>query len=142
MSNVFQRHRKETNIKFLLEAREFNIAITEFIMDCSIVPVQMRQAVGYGIIHKADELIDNLSGAYHLTPQNSKDFELRTYYINNAYVNIWQLHDRLVKLIEVLKLDDNDKDKLFSSISILEYLETAIIHWKEVDKKKYKAFVI
>ena len=63
MSNVYARNREETELLFLVKARELQKEITTFVMREKVLPKKWRLAIGLDLIKKADELVDNVTAA-------------------------------------------------------------------------------
>lgn len=139
MSNVHKRFRKQTDLQFLATSVELQIELTKFVMKDKNVPKKWRLAIAIPLIAKADELLDNLHYANSIYPTNKTEFGMRAKYQALAVCNCFQLHNKIVRMIEVVqsvKIENLEK-----IAELLESAEVLIKQWKKSDKERYKSFV-
>ncbi len=136
MSSVFKRLRKETNIQFLKTAWDLQFELTKYVMKEKNVPKKWRFVIAQGIINKVDELVDNLEYANCIYPQTKEDFEIRRKYQTAAIANVWQLQNKIVRMIECV--ETVKIEKLGKVIELLEAEECLVKKWKKSDKEQEK----
>lgn len=139
MSNVHKRFRKETDLQFLVTSQELQFELTKFVMRDKNIPKKWRLIIGLPIVQKVDELLDNLHYANTIYPTNKMEYEMRSKYQTLAVCNCWQLHNKIVKMIECVqsvKIENLEK-----IAELLTNTEVLIKKWKKNDKERYKSFV-
>lgn len=136
MSNVLKRFRKETELQFMMNAVDLQIELTKFVMSDKNVPKKYRLVVGVSIVQKVDELVDNLNFANCIFPQTQDDFAKRAEYQRLAMTNVWQLHNKLVRMIECI--DTVKVEKMTKIIELLNSEIPLIKAWMKSDKEKMK----
>jgi len=136
MSNVLKRFRKPTELQFMMNAVELQIELTKFVMSDKNVPKKYRLVVGVSIVQKVDELVDNLNFANCIYPQTREDFVKRAEYQQLAMTNIWQLHNKIVRMIECI--DTVKIEKMTRIIELLTSELPLIKAWMKSDKEKMK----
>ncbi len=139
MSNVHKRFRKETELQFLVTSQELQFELTKFVMKDKNIPKKWRLIIGLPIVQKVDELLDNLHYANTIFPTNKMEYEMRSKYQTLAVCNCWQLHNKIVKMIECVqsvKIENLEK-----IAELLTNAEVLIKKWKKNDKERYKSFV-
>ena len=98
MSNVYARNREETELLFLVKARELQKEITTFVMREKVLPKKWRLAIGLDLIKKADELVDNVTAANTIRVNKNSELKLlRKMYQQIALSNCFQLQNRMVR---------------------------------------------
>ena len=103
MSNVHRRFRKETELQFLVTAQELQFELTKFVMREKNIPKKWRLIIEQPLIAKVDELLDNLNYANTIFPTNISEYEMRSKYQTLAVCNCWQLHNKIVRMIECVQ---------------------------------------
>ncbi len=136
MSSVHKRLRKETELQFMMSACELQIELTKFIMREKNLPKKWRLIIGCPIIAKVDELIDNLNFANCIYPTKEEDVLLRESYQQKAIANCWQLHNKLVRIIECV--ETVKIEKMERIINLLSDTEILIKKWKKSDRERNK----
>ena len=97
MSNVFSRNRQETELLFLVKARELQQEITKFVMREKVLPKKWRLSIGLDLIKKIDELVDNITYANTIRVKNDELKFLRQKYQQLALANCFQLQNRMIR---------------------------------------------
>nr|DAJ76574.1 MAG TPA: Avd-like-generating retroelement protein [Caudoviricetes sp.] len=136
MSNVHRRFRKETELQFLMTAQELQFELTKFVMREKNIPKKWRLIIGQPLIAKVDELLDNLNYANTIFPTNIYEYEMRSKYQTLAVCNCWQLHNKIVRMIECVqsvKIENLEK-----IAELLTNAEVLIKKWKKTDKERFK----
>ena len=142
MSNVHKRFRKETELQFLVTSQELQFELTKFVMKDKNIPKKWRLIIGLLIVQKVDELLDNLhyANSIYLSKDSDKsEYLLRAKYQTLAVCNCWQLHNKIVRMIECVqsvKIENLEK-----IAELLTNVEVLIKKWKKNDKERYKSFV-
>ena len=139
MSNVHKRFRKETDLQFLVTAQELQFELTKFVMREKNIPKKWRLIIAAPVVAKVDELVDNLYFANSIFPTNKIEYQMRSKYQTLAVCNCFQLHNKIVKMIECVqsvKIENLEK-----IAELLESAEVLIKKWKKTDKERYKSFV-
>ena len=139
MSSVFKRLRKETQLQFLVSAQKLQIELTSFVMAEKNLPKKWRYMIGQGLIAKVDELLDNLNFANSIYPTNKEELQLRVKHQTFAVCNCWQLQNKLIRMIECLKMNP---DRLSNIAELLSEVEILIKKWKKSDKERYKELFV
>lgn len=112
MSSVFARKRKETSMQFFVNALELQIEITKFVMREKVLPKKWRYAIGYPLIGKVDELVDNITYANSIYPVNEEELRLRKHYQTMAICNCFQIQNKLIraeKCVQTVKIEQMEK---------------------------------
>jgi len=138
MSSVYKRFRKETELQFLVTSQELQFELTKFVMKEKNIPKKWRLIIGMPIVQKVDELLDNLhyANSIYITKDSDKsEYLLRVKYQTLAICNCWQLHNKIVKMIECVqsvKIENLEK-----IAELLTNAETLIKKWKKNDKERF-----
>ena len=134
MSSVFRRNRAETKIQFYVNALNLQVEISKYVMREKVLPKKWRYGIGYPLIAKVDELVDNITYAnsIYVTKNNPQDMKIREHYQTLAIANCFQIQNKLVRMekcVETVKIEQMDK--------IIEFLENEINllkSWKKSNK--------
>ncbi len=136
MSSVHKRLRKETELQFMQTAWGLQFELTRFVMREKNLPKKWRLVLGCPMVEKVDELVDNLTYANCIYPINISDVELREKYQQRAVANCWQLHNKLVRMIECV--ETVKIENMENIINLLSDAENLIKKWKKSDRERYK----
>ena len=112
MSSVFARKRKETSMQFFVNALELQIEITKFVMREKVLPKKWRYAIGYPLISKVDELVDNITYANSIYPTNEDELTQRKQYQTLAVCNCFQSQNKLIraeKCVQTVKIEQIER---------------------------------
>ena len=112
MSGVYARLRKETAMQFFVNALDLQIEITNYVMKEKVLPKKWRYAIGYPLIGKVDELVDNITYANSIYPVNEEELRLRKHYQTMAICNCFQIQNKLIraeKCVQTVKIEQMEK---------------------------------
>lgn len=108
MSNVYARNRKETKLQFMVNALELQRDIVQTILREKVVPKKFRLILGTDIVHKANELVDNLTFANNVFTIDEETLLTRTLYQEQAKSNCYQLQNLLICLTNCVDTFKNE----------------------------------
>ena len=132
MSEVYARNREETKMAFYANALELQIEIIKFCMKEKFIPKKWRYAIGYDLISKVNELVDNITYANSIYPTSDAELELRKKFQTLAICNCFQIQNKIVcaeRSIETVKIE-----KLEKVIELLSHEITLLKSWKKASK--------
>lgn len=112
MSNVYARNRKETSMQFFVNALGLQVEITKFVMKEKVLPKKWRYAIGYPLITKVDELVDNITYANSIYPVNEEELQQRKQYQTMAICNCFQIQNKLIraeKCVQTVKIEQIER---------------------------------
>ena len=112
MSGVFKRNRTETKIQFYVNALDLQKELTEFVMREKVLPKKWRYAIGYPLIEKVDELVDNITYANSIYPVNEEELQQRKQYQTMAICNCFQIQNKLIraeKWVQTVKIEQIER---------------------------------
>ena len=112
MSNVYARNRKETSMQFFVNALELQVEITKYVMREKVLPKKWRYAIGYPLITKVDELVDNITYANSIYPVNEEELQQRKQYQTMAICNCFQIQNKLIraeKYVQTVKIEQIER---------------------------------
>ena len=103
MSDVFARNRTETELQFRVNAVELQIEISKYVMREKVMPKKWRYAIGYPLINKVDELVDNITYANSIYPTDEKELKKRKMYQTLAIANCYQIQNKLIRMLKCVE---------------------------------------
>ena len=112
MSNVYARNRKETSMQFFVNALELQVEITKYVMKEKVLPKKWRYAIGYPLITRVDELVDNITYANSIYPVNEEELQQRKQYQTMAICNCFQIQNKLIraeKCVQTVKIEQIER---------------------------------
>ena len=132
MSNVYARNRKETSMQFFVNALELQVEITKYVMREKVLPKKWRYAIGYPLITKVDELVDNITYANSIYPVNEEELQQRKQYQIMAICNCFQIQNKLIraeKCVQTVKIEQIERiiELIGKELELLKA-------WKKVNK--------
>ena len=132
MSGVFKRNRTETKIQFYVNALDLQKEFTEFVMREKVLPKKWRYAIGYPLIEKVDELVDNITYANSIFPTDEQELKKRKYYQTMAIANCYQVQNKIIRMekcVATVKIE-----MLGKTMELLEHEITLLKSWKKTSK--------
>lgn len=132
MSGVFKRNRTETKIQFYVNALDLQKELTEFVMREKVLPKKWRYAIGYPLIEKVDELVDNITYANSIFPTDEQELKKRKYYQTMAIANCYQVQNKIIRMekcVSTVKIE-----MLGKTMELLEHEITLLKSWKKTSK--------
>ena len=148
MSGVFARNRSETELQFRVNAVELQIELTQYVMKEKVLPKKWRYGIGYPLIAKVDELVDNIVYANSIYPiEEKKETEeekieakkqainllnLRKKYQTLAIANCFQIQNKLIRMLKCV--ETSNVKQLESIIDRLSHEKDLLIAWRKKSK--------
>ena len=135
--SVLKNKRGESQMEFYHTATLARAELTKFVMNDSIVPKRWRPVFTFPIIEKVIALIDNITAANTIYPQNMHEYEMRRDYQTKAIINVEQIIQLLQFMLSTLPIN---ADK-FQPITELLMKEGALLRgWRKADNKLKEKF--
>lgn len=132
MSSVFERLRGTTPTQVEITALNLQTELAKFCVNEKYVPKKWRLLLGVNIINKINELVDNISFANSIYPQNEQELQLRKNFQTKAIANCYQLQNLIIALENIL---DTVKIKNLDKIIDLLCVERNLLFaWKKANK--------
>lgn len=111
--------------------------LTRFVMNDNIVPKRWRPVFTFPIIEKVIALIDNITAANTIYPQNMREYEMRREYQTKAIITVEQIIQLLQFMLTTLPIC---ADK-FQPVTELLMKEGALLRgWRKADNKLKEKF--
>ena len=132
LSGVFARNRAETKLQFYVNALNLQVAITQYVSREKIIPKKWRFNIGYDLIKKVDILVDLITIANSIYPQNWRELFLRKLLQTLAIALCFCIQNKLVlaeKCIQTVKVEDLEK-----IIELLVHEIELLKGWKKTTK--------
>ncbi|MBO4738814.1 MAG: hypothetical protein J5606_04550 [Bacteroidales bacterium] len=132
MSQVYARNRNETELQFRVNAVDLQTELTTYLMKEKYLPKKWRYGIGYPLIAKADELVDNIIYANSIFPDSIEKANIRKQYITLAIANCQQIQNkiiRMIKCVETTKIEQMQK-----IIEKLTHEADLLIAWRKSTK--------
>lgn len=125
MSNVFVKDRSETKLQFFVNAIGLQKSIITYTMSEKVLPKKWRYALGYPLISLVNELVNNITYANSIFPNNNENLELRKRYQTLAIANCFQIQNSLIVMeqcVQTVKVEQMTEiiDKLSHEIALLK----------------------
>lgn len=134
---VLKNKRGESQMEFYHTATLARAELTRFVMNDSIVPKRWRPVFTFPIIEKVIALIDNITAANTIYPQNMHEYEMRRDYQTKAIITVEQIIQLLQFMLSTLPIS---ADK-FQTVTELLMKEGALLRgWRKADNKLREKF--
>lgn len=135
--SVLKINRSESQMEFYHTATLARAELTRFVMSENIVPKRWRPVFTFPIIEKVIALIDNITAANTIYPQNMREYEMRREYQTKAIINVEQIIQLLQFMLTTLPIC---ADK-FQPVTELLMKEGALLRgWRKADNKLKEKF--
>lgn len=135
--SVLKNQRSQSKLEFYHTAILIRNELTKFVMNEKIVPKRWRPVFTFPIIDKGILLVDNITAANTIYPQNMHEAERRRDYQTNAIIVIEQIVQLLQYMLTTLNLDP---DK-FQPVTEMLLKESALLRgWRKSDNKLFSKF--
>ena len=132
MSDVFARNRTETELQFRVNAVELQIELTQYVMREKVLPKKWRYAIGYPLISKVDELVDNIVYANSIYPTDDEELKKRKMYQTLAIANCYQIQNKLIRMLKCVQTSKvNQMEKIIEKLS---HEKDLLIAWRKNSK--------
>ncbi|MCM1234044.1 MAG: hypothetical protein NC489_28400 [Ruminococcus flavefaciens] len=135
--SVLKNNRGESQMEFYHTATLARAELTRFVMNDNIVPKRWRPVFTFPIIEKVIALIDNITAANTIYPQNMREYEMRREYQTKAIITVEQIIQLLQFMLTTLPIC---ADK-FQPVTELLMKEGALLRgWRKADNKLKEKF--
>ena len=135
--SVLKNNRGESQMEFYHTATLARAELTRFVMNDNIVPKRWRPVFTFPIIEKVIALIDNITAANTIYPQNMREYEMRREYQTKAIITVEQIIQLLQFMLTPLPIC---ADK-FQPVTELLMKEGALLRgWRKADNKLKEKF--
>jgi hypothetical protein len=132
MSGVFARNRTETGLQFRINAVELQIELTQYVMREKVLPKKWRYAIGYPLISKVDELVDNIVYANSIYPTDESELKQRKMYQTLAIANCYQIQNKLIRMLKCVQTSKvNQMEQIIEKLS---HEKDLLIAWRKNSK--------
>ena len=132
MSGVFARNRTETELQFRVNAVALQIEISQYVMREKVLPKKWRYAIGYPLISKVDELVDNIIFANSIYPTDETELKRRKDYQTLAIANCYQIQNKLIRMLQCV--ETTKVKQIESIIEKLSHEKDLLIAWRKNSK--------
>ena len=130
--SVLKRNRSESHLEFYHTATIIRSDLTRFVMNEKIVPKRWRPIFTFPMIERVNRLMDNITAANTIYPQNLREAEARRDYQTAAIITVEQIFQLLQFMLDTLSVNP---DK-FQPITEMLVKESALLRgWRKADYK-------
>lgn len=130
--SVLKRNRSESHLEFYHTATIIRSDLTRFVMNEKIVPKRWRPIFTFPMIERVNRLMDNITAANTIYPQNLREAEARRDYQTAAIITVEQIFQLLQFMLDTLSVNP---DK-FQPITEMLIKESALLRgWRKADYK-------
>lgn len=135
--SVLKNNRGESQMEFYHTATLARAELTRFVMNDNIVPKRWRPVFTFPIIEKVIALIDNITAANTIYPQNMREYEMRREYQTKAIITVEQIIQLLQFMLTTLPICAGK----FQPVTELLMKEGALLRgWRKADNKLKEKF--
>lgn len=130
--SVLKNKRSESQLEFYRTATIIRAELTRFVMNEKIVPKRWRPVFTFPMVEKIVKLIDYITAANTIYPQNLREAEMRRDYQTRAIITVEQILQLLQYILTTLPVNP---DK-FQPVTELLLKEGALLRgWRKSDNK-------
>ena len=135
--SVLKRNRSESQLEFYNTATEIRSELTKFVMNEKIVPKRWRPVFTFPMVEHIIAMMDNITAANTIYPQNLQEAEMRREYQTKAIITVEQIFQMLQYMLTTLPVDANK----FRPVTKLLAKEAQLLRgWRKADYKFIKEF--
>ena len=135
--SVLKNKRSESQLEFYHTATLIRTELTRFVMNEKIVPKRWRPVFTFPMIEKIIKLVDYITAANTIYPQNLREAERRRDYQTQAIITVEQIVQLLQYMLDTLSVNP---DK-FQPVTELLMKESALLRgWRKADNKFIQKF--
>lgn len=135
--SVPKNKRSESQLEFYHTATLIRAELTRFVMNDKVVPKRWRPVFTFPMTEKAIRLVDYITAANTIYPQNRREAEMRRDYQTQAIITVEQILQLLQFMVTTLPVDP---DK-FQPVTELLIKEAALLRgWRKSDNKFMEKF--
>lgn len=136
MSSVPRRLRKTTDLQAIITAQDLQISLTKYVLNDKNVPKKWRIVIVQPLISDIDSIVDNLTWANSIYAQTEEDWKERENCQLKAMRYCWQVHNKIVRMIECVPSVNVDSMEVVLS-NLTDTLDL-IKNWRKSDKERMK----
>lgn len=130
--SVLKNKRGESQLEFYHTATIIRAELTRFVMNEKIVPKRWRPVFTFPMVEKIIKLIDYITAANTIYPQNLREAEMRRDYQTRAIITVEQILQLLQYILTTLPVNP---DK-FQPVTELLIREGSLLRgWRKSDNK-------
>ncbi len=130
--SVLKNKRTESQLEFYHTATLIRAELTRFVMNENIVPKRWRPVFTFPMVEKIIKLVDYITAANTIYPQNLREAERRRDYQTQAIIIVEQIIQLLQYMLTTLSVNP---DK-FQPVTELLVKEAALLRaWRKSDNK-------
>jgi hypothetical protein len=130
--SVLKNKRSESQLEFYHTATLIRAELTRFVMNEKIVPKRWRPVFTFPMVEKIIKLIDYITAANTIYPQNLREAERRRDYQTQAIITVEQILQLLQYILNTLPVNP---DK-FQPVTELLLKEGSLLRgWRKSDNK-------
>ena len=130
--SVLKRNRSESQLEFYNTATEIRATLTKFVMSEKNIPKRWRPIFTFPTVEKLLKLIDNITAANTIYPQNLREAQLRREYQTKAIITVEQIFQMLQFMLTTLPINAN---KLRNVVQLLDKEAGLLRGWRKSDNK-------
>lgn len=135
--SVPKNKRSESQLEFYHTATLIRAELTRFVMNDKVVPKRWRPVFTFPMTEKVIRLVDYITAANTIYPQNRREAEMRRDYQTQAIITVEQILQLLQFMLTTLPVDP---DK-FQPVTELLIKEAALLRgWRKSDNKFMEKF--
>lgn len=135
--SVLKNKRSESQLEFYHTATLIRAELTRFVMNDKVVPKRWRPVFTFPMTEKVIRLVDYITAANTIYPQNRREAEMRRDYQTQAIITVEQILQLLQFMLTTLPVDP---DK-FQPVTELLIKEAALLRgWRKSDNKFMEKF--
>lgn len=130
--SVLKNKRSQSKLEFYHTAILIRNELTKFVMNEKIVPKRWRPVFTFPIIDKGILLVDHITAANTIYPQNVHEAERRRDFQTDAIIVVEQIIQLLQYMLSTLNLDPNK----FQPITEMLLKESTLLRgWRKSDNR-------
>ena len=130
--SVLKNKRGESQLEFYHTATIIRAELTRFVMNEKIVPKRWRPVFTFPMVEKIVKLIDYITAANTIYPQNIREAERRRDYQTQAIITVEQILQLLQYMLDTLCVNP---DKFQPVTELLAKEATLLRGWRKADNK-------
>ena len=135
--SVLKNKRSESQLEFYHTATLIRAELTRFVMNDKVVPKRWRPVFTFPMTEKVIRLVDYITAANTIYPQNRREAEMRRDYQTQAIITVEQILQLLQFMLTTLPVDP-DKFQPVTELLIKE--ATLLRGWRKSDNKFMEKF--
>lgn len=135
--SVLKNKRGESQLEFYHTATLIRAELTRFVMNDNIVPKRWRPVFTFPMVEKVITLIDMITAANTIYPQNMHEYEMRRDYQTQAIITV----EQIVQLLQFMMTTLSVNPDKFQPVTELLMKESSLLRgWRKADNKLKEKF--